>query len=209
VTLGLPVATQILLEVGVFGVAATLVGRLGPSPLAAHEVVLNVVGTAFMIPLGISSAAAVRVGQAVGRGDPPGAARAGWTALLITVGFMLSVVLTFTLLPRTVLRLYTPDPGVIATGVTLLAVAACFQVFDGAQCVASGALRGAGETRVPMLCNLVAHWALGLPLGYALAFGLGWGLLGLWIGLGIGLCAAGAALLWAWRVKERSLRSAQ
>ncbi|HWE38799.1 MAG TPA: MATE family efflux transporter [Isosphaeraceae bacterium] len=203
--LGLPVAVQLTAEVGVFAVAATLAGRLGSSALAAHEIVLNVVGTAFMVPLGVSSAASARVGQAIGRGDPAGAARAGWTALAVGVAFMVGVILLLAGLPRSILALYTDDPVVVRTGVSLLAVACLFQLFDGTQIVASGALRGAGSTRLPMACYILAHWAFGLPVGYLLAFSRGWGLLGLWVGLATGLIVAGLTLLAAWALKVRSL----
>lgn len=206
--IGAPTAIQIALEVGVFLAAAILAGRLGTRALAAHEVVLNVISVAFTVPLGISSAAAARVGQAIGRRDPQAAAWAGWSAILLGAGFMIAFVLAFSLAPRTILRTYTADRGVVAAGVSLLFVAAIFQMFDGTQVIASGALRGAGETKASMYCNLVAHWGLGLPVGYLLAFEAGWGLIGLWVGLMVGLVVAGIALLVAWRVSVRRLKQA-
>lgn len=203
--LGFPSAVQHTLEVGVFAVAAVMAGWLGSNPLAAHEITLHVSALTFMVPLGVSSAAAVRVGHAIGRGDPEGAARAGWSALLVGSGFMLLPMLMFLTVPRSILGLFTTDAAVISIGVTLLGAAAVFQLFDGLQVVATGALRGAGETRRPMLCNLVAHWALGLPIGYVLAFHRGWRILGIWIGLTTGLIAAGLILLVVWRFKARTL----
>ena len=205
--IGTPTAIQITLEVGVFAAAAVLAGRLGTRQLAAHEVVLNVISVAFTVPLGISSAAAARVGQAIGRRDPQGAALAGWSAIILGAGFMTAFVLAFSLAPRTILGTYTADRGVITTGVSLLFVAALFQIFDGTQVIASGALRGAGETKASMFCNLVAHWGLGLPVGYLLAFEAGWGLIGLWVGLMVGLVVAGSALLVAWRTSVRRLKN--
>jgi multidrug resistance protein, MATE family len=104
----------------------------------------------------------------------------------------------FVLFPRPIARLFSPDPAVIGVGATLLLVAAAFQLFDGLQTVATGALRGTGDTRTPMLANLVAYWFIGLPLGYFLCFRLEWGAVGIWIGLCVGLVLIGTALLIAW-----------
>lgn len=206
VGLGLPAALQITLEVGVFAAATTLVGRLTPVALAAHHIAMNIASFTFMVPLGVASAGAVRVGQALGRHDPDAARRAGWTALSLGAGFMGFAGLILWLIPRVVLRIFTIDPGVIATGVSLLLVAAVFQLFDGLQVVATGVLRGAGDTRTPMICNLVGHWILGLPVGYFLCFVLGWGVLGLWIGLSLGLISVGVVLLFAWSRKVERLK---
>jgi MATE family multidrug resistance protein len=202
--LGLPVAVQITLEVGVFAIAAGLAGAIGPAALAAHQVTLKMCSVTFMVPLGISSAAAVRVGQAVGRGDPRSAAVSGWTALMIGSAFMSVAALTFLLVPRTILGGFTTDAGVIRTGVGLLVLAAAFQLFDGLQVVASGNLRGLGDTRTPMLCNTLAHWALGLPLAYGLGVLLGLGVFGIWVGLCVGLIAAGLILLAVWAARAPS-----
>lgn len=196
--LGLPSGAQLTLELLVFVAAALLAGKIGPDALAAHEVVLQIAGTAFMVPLGISSAAAIRVGQAIGRGDRAGAVRSGWTALALGAGVMSISGLLMLLAPGPMLGIFTADTSVLAAARSLLIAAAVFQVFDGLQVVASGALRGAGETKIPMLANLVAHWAIGLPIGYAMAFPAAWGVLGLWIGLASGLIAAGILLLVAW-----------
>lgn len=196
--LGVPVAVMITLEIGVFSAATALAGKLGAVPLAAHQVALHCASFAFMVPLGISSAAAVRVGQGIGRRDPPGATRAGWTAIALAMAFMSCTALLFLLAPRLLARLFTSDPVVIGYSVLLLAVAAMFQLFDGIQVVAVGALRGAGETRIPMLSHLVSFWFVGLPLGYWLCFARGWGAVGLWTGLCISLILTGAVLLIAW-----------
>jgi MATE family multidrug resistance protein len=166
--------------------------------LAGHEIALNCAALTFMVPLGISSAAAVRVGQQLGRRDPDGARRAGWSAILIGVGFMACSGSVFVSLPKLIARLFTPNPAVIQVGAQLLLVAAAFQLFDGLQTVATGALRGAGDTRTPMLANFFAYWLAGLPLGYVLCFRLGWGALGIWIGLCGGLIIIGSALLITW-----------
>jgi MATE family multidrug resistance protein len=196
--LGVPAATQILLEIGAFSAASALAARLGPVPLSGHEIALNCAALTFMVPLGLSSAAAVRVGQELGRKDSSGARRAGWSAILLGLAFMSCSGLLFVSVPRMIARLFTPDPAVIAVGARLLLVAAAFQLFDGLQTVATGSLRGAGETRIPMIANFIAYWLIGLPAGYVLCFRLGWGATGIWLGLCAGLMLIGSALLFTW-----------
>lgn len=198
IALGLPAALHVTLEVGVFAAATALAARLDAASLAAHQIVLNVASVTFMVPLGLGTAGAVRVGRAVGAGDPGGAARAGWTTLALSVAFMLAAGAGFALAPAAILRAFTLDPRVLAVGLPLMYVAAGFQLFDGVQGVTTGNLRGVGDTHTPMACNLVAHWCLGLPAGYLLAFHAGLGVLGLWLGLSLGLVVAGAVLLWVW-----------
>jgi MATE family multidrug resistance protein len=196
--LGFPAAGQVTLEVGVFAAATALAGRLEPAALAAHQIALNLVAFTFMVPLGVASAGAVRVGHAVGRDDPAGAARSGWTALLFGTVFMSCAAATFLLIPRALIGAFTTDPAVLAIGVSLLFVGAAFQLFDGLQGVATGVLRGLGDTRSPMLWNLGGHWFIGLPLGYTLCFVAGLGAVGLWWGLSVGLMICGVALLIVW-----------
>jgi len=196
--LGAPAATQILLEIGAFSGATALCAKLGPVPLSGHEIALNCAAFTFMVPLGISSAAAVRVGYQLGRGDPAKAHLAGWSAILLGAGFMAFMGLIFVTLPKPIARIFTPDPTVIRVGARLLLVAAAFQLFDGLQTVATGALRGSGDTRTPMFANLIAYWLIGLPAGYVLCFRFGWGALGVWIGLCAGLVMIGSSLLFTW-----------
>ncbi len=203
VRLGLPAAGQNLLEVGIFAMASALAGRITPAAVAAHQVVLNIVGFIFMVPFGLGSAAAVRVGHAIGRRDRHGARAAGWTALAIATGTMLASAALFALAPRGLVSLFTRDPEVIQLGVGLLLVAAVFQLFDGVQAVATGALRGLGNTHTPMLVNLVGHWMLGLPAAYFLCFRYGWGVQGLWMGLAFGLITTGTVLLGVWHRQSR------
>jgi MATE family multidrug resistance protein len=203
-SLGVPVAFQLVLEVGVFALATALAGRLTPATLAAHQIAINAASVTYMVPLGISSACAVRVGQALGRGDVEGSARAGWTSLFLGASFMLLAAVVFVSAPRLVLRAFTTEGDVIAAGVRLLHVAALFQLFDGLQVVATGALRGAGDTRTPMLWNLLGYWLLGLPVGYFLCFRAGWGAVGLWLGLSLGLIVVGSVLVRAWARRVRT-----
>jgi MATE family multidrug resistance protein len=206
VRLGVPAATQVTAEVGVFAAATALAARLDPIQLASHQIALNVASVSFMVPLGVASAGAVRVGQAMGRRAPHDVRHAGWTALAIGVGFMACAALAFLVAPIPIIRLFTHDGTVIATGVTLLAIAAAFQLFDGMQGVATGILRGLGDTRTAMLSNLAGHWLLGLPVGYALCFALGWGVSGLWLGLSLGLISVSLVLIATWTVRTRHLR---
>lgn len=206
--LGAPAATQILLEIGAFSGATALCAKLGPVPLSGHEIALNCAAFTFMVPLGISSAAAVRVGQQIGRGDPRRAHLAGWSAILLGAAFMSCTGLLFVSFPGVIARIFSPDPVVIRVGARLLMVAAAFQLFDGLQTVATGALRGSGDTRTPMFANLVAYWFIGLPAGALLCFHFGWGALGVWIGLCTGLILIGVALLWTWHKRLGSDRLA-
>jgi MATE family multidrug resistance protein len=203
--LGFPAATQILLEIGVFTIATAFAAKLGPFPLAGHQIALNAAAFTYMVPLGISSAAAVRVGQAIGRRDPTGARRAGWTAIAVGAAFMSFAALLFLAIPTWIARIFSPDPRVIHIGATLLLVAAAFELFDGLQTVATGALRGLGDTHTPMITNLICYWAIGLPVGYVLCFHFGWGAVGLWIGLCIGLILIGSILLFVWHRRTREL----
>ncbi len=204
--LGLPASLQLLAEVGVFAVATALAGRLGAIAIAAHQIALTAASLTFMVPFGLSSAAAVRVGQSLGRGDPSGAARAGTVALGIGAGFMALASIGFWSFPDSIVGGFTANIEIIRIGVPLLGIAAWFQLFDGLQVVATGALRGAGSTMTPFVCTLVAHWALGLPLGYWLAFVGGQGVVGLWVGLAFGLGAVGALLTVAWFLVARGLQ---
>jgi len=198
IALGFPAASQVALEVGVFAVATALAGRLDPVSSGAHQIALNIASLAFMVPLGLASSAAVRVGYAFGAGDRRRAARAGWTALATSCVIMTALGLVFFLWPVVLLRVFSRDPRIIEIGVGLLAIAAAFQLFDGTQAVVTGALRGISETRMPMIVNVIGHWFLGLPVGYALCFRFGWGVTGLWIGLSIGLVVAALVLTVVW-----------
>jgi len=196
--LGVPSAVQIVMEVGAFGAATIMAGRLTPVALAAHQIALNCAAFSFMVPLGTSAAAAVAVGHAVGAGDGPRARRAGWLALAIGVGFMACAAVVFLLAPHAVLVVYTNQEAVVAMGVPLLALAAAFQIFDGIQTISTGSLRGLGETHVPMLANFAGYWIFGLPLGYILCFHHQQGVFGIWTGLTLALIFIALILLFQW-----------
>lgn len=199
VRLGAPAAGQILLEVGAWNLSTFAASYLTPVELATHSIALNYASVSYMVPLGVSAAAAVSVGHAVGAEDLHKARRAGWLALGLGTAFMLLAAVVFLVAPLPLIRLYTNDPRVLAVGPSLLWIAAAFQIFDGIQTVATGALRGLGETRVPMLANLVGYWVLGLPMGLSLCFLLHRGIFGLWLGLTLALVVIALTLLRRWR----------
>ena len=205
IAFGVPAAAQITLEVGVFAAVSALAGRLDPVSLGAHQIALNIAALAFMVPLGLSSAGAVRVGHAIGGRDPRRALHAGWTALGVGAAIMTSIGITFILFPMPLLRPFTGDVRLLDIGRQLLAIGAAFQLFDGTQAVATGVLRGIGDTRTPMITNVIGHWVFGLPAGYALCFAAGWGVAGLWIGLSIGLTFVAIVLTFIWHRKSRAL----
>jgi multidrug resistance protein, MATE family len=196
--LGLPASLQITLEVGVFAAATALAGRLSAAALAAHQIALQLWSVVFMVPLGLNAAGAVRVGHAVGRHDGEGMRRAGWTALALGGAFSVCAAVVFLLAGRWLVSGFSTDATVLTLGPSLLAIAGVCLVFDGTQGIATGILRGLGETRIPMYLNLAGHWAIGLPLAYAACFWWGWGVQGLWVGLAVGLMLVGVALLWVW-----------
>jgi len=208
ISLGLPAALQLTAEVSVFAMVASLISRLGAVPLASHQIALNTVAFTYMVPLGISSAAAVRVGQAIGRRDPLAAQDAGNTAILLGASFMSLMSIALLVFPRLVARIYTDDPVVIHNATILLAAGAAFQLFDGIQTVATGAMRGSGDTRTPMVCHFSAYWLMGLPLGAWLCFRRHWGALGLWVGLSLSLILIGILLLTFWRRRIHRLIAA-
>jgi len=197
--LGIPAAMQMLVEGAVFGIVTVFAARLDEASLAAHGIAVNVTSTTYMVPLGIASAAAVRVGQAVGRKDARGAAAAGWSAVLLSTLFMGAAGAALWVVPASIMEIYTHDPAVIRIGVTLLRIAAFFELFDGFQTVTTGALRGLGDTRTPMLAHFGGYWLVGLPLAYVLCFSFRWGASGLWVGLLAALVLIGTALLAVWK----------
>jgi MATE family multidrug resistance protein len=170
-------------------------GSLGAVAMASHQVALNLAALTFMVPLGVAQAAGVRVGHAVGRGDPSGARRAAGAGLVVGASFMALTAALFLSIPGPLARVYTTQPAVLGLAATLIPIAGVFQVFDGIQVVASGVLRGVGDTRWPMVVNLVGFWAVGLPVSAYLGLGLDRGPTGLWWGLAVGIGAVATLLL--------------
>lgn len=190
--IGAPIAAQWFFESFAFGFTALLMGWMGTASLAGHEIALNLAAMTYMVPLGISGAAAAVVGRAIGRGDQDGARRDALAAIACGVGFMTLTAALFLLAPQWLATRYTTEAATVAVAAALIPVAGVFQVFDGLQGVTSGVLRGTGDTRVPALLHLLAFWAVGVPLGAWLGFRTPWRERGLWIGLVAGLAVAGA-----------------
>jgi MATE family multidrug resistance protein len=192
---GGPIGAQQWLEFGVFGAAGLLMGLLGTVAVASHQVALQFAALTFMIPVGVAQATSVVVGQAVGRADPHSARRAVGAGMIAATGFMSFTAVMFLTIPGPLARLFSNDPVVVAAAAALLPIAGVFQVFDGVQVTGAGALRGVGDTRVPMLMNLVGFWFVGLPACAWLGFGLDLGPQGVWWGLAIGIGVVGVLLL--------------
>ena len=190
--IGVPIGLQMLAEIGVFSVVGVVAGRLGTVPVAAHQIAISLASFTFMGVLGVSGATAVRVGRAVGAGEPP--RRAGLVGIAMGAAFMLVSGALFVGAPRALVHLFTNDVDVLDLGVSLLGVAAAFQLFDGVQGVAAGALRGAGDVRFAFVANAAAHWVIGFPVALLLAFRFDLGARGLWWGLALGLALVSAAL---------------
>lgn len=199
--IGLPIGFQHQLEMGAFGFTALAMGWFGPWELAAHQVAISLASLTFMMPLGVGMAGSVLVGHSVGRGDAGGARTAAITTVIAGVGIMTVTAVVFLTLPQLLARLYTDAPGALALAVMLIPIAGIFQVFDGLQVVSSGVLRGIGDTRVPLVINLMGYWLLGIPFGLWMAFRGGVGPTGLWWGLTLGLVVV--SILLVLRVRMR------
>ncbi|MFN3888755.1 MAG: MATE family efflux transporter [Beijerinckiaceae bacterium] len=198
--IGFPISATFFLEYGLFGGASLLVGMIGVTELAAHQIALQTAAVIFMAPFGISMAATVRVGQALGRGDKGSARRAGFIALGLALAFMcgatLLIVLTRQVIPQLFLGFSSPAAETLALASTLLLVAASFFIFDGLQTVGAGALRGLNDTRVPFYFALFSFWGVGFPAAWALGFTLGYATVGVWIGLTLSLIVYAVLLVW-------------
>lgn len=194
--LGGPIGFSFFVEVSMFASVALLMGSIGTIAVAGHQIAINVASITFMVPLGISLATTVRVGNALGRGDAAGVWRAGWIGHLLALATQVVSALVLVTLPRQIAGIYTTDERVVVVAVQLLVLAAIFQLSDGLQVVAAGALRGLKDTRGPMVVTVVAYWLVGLPFGYWLCFHRDLGPRGLWIGIIGGLTVAGVLLAW-------------
>jgi len=206
--LGLPIAVTLALEITVFNTAVFLMGLIGAESVAAHAIALQLAALTFMVPLGLSQAATVRVGLAFGRRDREGIARAGWTAFTLSVSFMALMAMVMLVFPYQLVTLFLDpaDPGnapVIPLAISFLFVAALFQIFDGAQAVGAGMLRGLQDTKVPMAYAAFGYWAIGLTVAVVLAFRMGWRGVGIWTGLATGLAIVAALMITRWMRRER------
>lgn len=193
--LGSPVGITLVAEVSVFAIASILAARFGAEQGAGHQVAIMLASLTFIVSLGIGSAAGVRVGQAVGRGDTIGARRAGFAGFAASAIFMSFSALTFVVLAEPLARLMTVDPAVVRVSIPLIHVAALFQLSDGLQAVGAGALRGIGDTRFIQRANILGHYGVGLPCALFFAFVLEREAVGLWWGLSAGLTAVAVALI--------------
>lgn len=190
--LGMPVGAQMLAEYAVFTLIALLAGTLGARVVSAHQIAIGLASFTYMGALGVAGATAVRVGRAIGEGRSP--RRAGLLGIAVGAGTMAAWAIVFAAVPYWLVDVFTDDPAVIELGGKLLLIAAIFQLFDGVQVVAAGALRGAGDVRAPFAAIVGAHWLVGLPLALLFGFGFGWGASGLWWGITGGLVVVGVVL---------------
>jgi multidrug resistance protein, MATE family len=195
ITVGTPVGIQFGMEVGLFSFAAVMMGWLGAVELASHQVTINIAATTFMVALGASIAGSIRVGQHIGGRRPRAAQRAVLATYLLALGFMLACAILFVSAPRFLIGLYTPHGEILELGSRLLLVAAAFQIFDGAQVAGVSVLRGAGDTRGPMILAALGYWAVGLTACWYLGFRTELGAVGIWIGLCAGLAAVALMLV--------------
>ena len=191
---GLPIGISISFEGSLFIGASLLMVKLGTIAMAAHQVALNFSSLAFMIPLGLTGAITIRVGNAIGRGDPALARYMGLSGIALGLGFQLVSATIMLLFPVFIVSLYTDDTAVIELAASLLLFAAIFQISDGIQICAAGGLRGLKDTRVPMVYTLIAYWLVGMSTGYYLTFNLEFGPKGMWIGMIAGLTTAAVLL---------------
>jgi len=192
--LGLPIGLHMLAEISIFTLAGLLAGRIGTVPMAAHQVALQLAALTFMVPMGVAAATSVRVGRAIGAGEPERVRGAGMTGIAMGAAFMSISALAMWSFNDAFARVMTSDPAVLPLASELIVIAAAFQLFDGIQVVSAGALRGAGVTRWTMVANLIAYWIIAVPLVLILGFGMGFGPHGIWWGLTIGLATAAALL---------------
>ena len=206
--LGLPIAITMGFEGSVFGIAALLMGLISAESVAAHAIALQLASLTFMVPMGLGQAATVRVGIQYGRKDHAGIKRAGWVSFVLGTTFMAAMALVFVLAPDLLISMFIDEsaPGnaeVAALAVSFLAIAAIFQIVDGAQVVAAGMLRGLHDTTVPMLFALMGYWFIGIGLGASLAFWRGWEGVGIWTGLAGGLSVVAVLMLARWMMRGK------
>jgi MATE family multidrug resistance protein len=208
VKIGVPIGLMLLAEVALFTSASLLQGWLGEAELAAHSVALTVASLAFMVPLGLSQATTVRVGIALGEKNKEGVRKAGWAALVMTLGFMSLTAIAFFLAPHQIVALFldatlAENSAPLALAASFLVVAALFQLFDGTQVTMAAALRGLSDTNMPLVIALVGYWAVGFPIAYFCGFTFGFRGVGIWIGLAAGLAAVALVLTARFAMRDR------
>ncbi len=205
--IGTPIAFTVVAEAGVFGAAVFLMGRIGALELAAHAIAIQIAALAFQVPMGVGQAATIRVGYFFGAGDREGIRIAGWTSLAMGTGFMLLTATAMLAMPTLLLGIYidtaaAENAALLQLATSLLIVAAAFQLVDGIQVVAAGALRGLKDTRIPMWIAIFAYWVPGFGTAFVLGFFTWLGGVGVWIGLAMGLAFTAGFLLWRWHRRE-------
>ncbi len=206
IKVGLPIAIVFAIEISQNTFVAYLMGYLGAVTLAAHQIAIQTVGIVFMVPLGISYATTIRVGQKLGENDPKGVRQAGFVGIALGAIFVSIVALIFCVFPDFIVAIYldsqNPDNAeVVRLAITLLGLSVAYQIFDGTQVIAGGALRGLKDTRVPLVIGLFAYWLIGLGSGYLMGIYLHWGSVGLWLGLVLGVLSAAVSLTWRFYCK--------
>ena len=205
--IGVPTGLQYIFEVGAFSFASIMMGWLGATALAAHQIALNLSAISYMVATGLAAAATVRIGNQLGQKDIPNLRRVGFSALLMGVALMSFSALAFITLNHWLPSLYIDEVPVIELAASLLIIAAFFQISDGCQAVGLGILRGMADVKIPTIITLIAYWIIGLPCGYGLAFGLGWGPQGVWVGLLLSLTLAAVSLFIRFqRISKRLLQ---
>ncbi|MDB3917918.1 MATE family efflux transporter, partial [bacterium] len=205
--IGIPNGFGIAAEVGLFAMVSLLMGTFGVTAIAGHQVAINIASVTFMLPMGLSIAISIRVGQAKGRGDYVATRYIGYAGIILSVLIMAVTATVFVNFPEMIVALYSDDPDVRSLAVQLLYMAAVFQLSDGMQVGALGALRGLKDTRVPFVTNVVAYWGVGLPTAYLIGVYYNFGPVGMWVGLIVGLSVAAVLHSWRFRVLTRRLLS--
>lgn len=207
IKVGVPISLMIFFEAGLFSAAAFMIGWIGTIELAAHGIAIQIASISYMIPLGLSQVASVRVGNAMGRTDRKGIDLAAKAVMAVSIAMALVSAMVFLLMPEYLIRFFLDDNNsdavtVLAYAVPMLYVAAAFQIFDTVQVVSAGNLRGLKDTKVPMIIASISYWPVGLSVAYVLAFPLGLGGVGVWGGLVTGLAVASLLLTWRFNKRE-------
>lgn len=209
INLGLPSGLMYSMEVGVFALAAIIIGWLGSDELAAHQIAINLASISYMIVLGISAAATIRVGNALGRKNIFQVKLAGKASIILGLLFMSFTGLTFVIFNKELPQLYINNKHVVELASSLLYIAALFQLSDGVQAVVMGMLKGITDVKIPMIITFIAYWIIALPTGYLLGFTLKLDIVGIWLGLFLGLTTAAVLFLYRFYQKLKKINFSQ